>query len=141
LIELSLKAGVRALLALPLLHRGEMVGALVVRRRTTGAFSSATIDLLQAFAAQSAIAVQNARLFQAMDEKSRQLEEASRHKSQFLEKAWQPLSGDERALYRGRCSHGLWPNAGSSGGYQRNGANSARNWSPALPRRPDSSNG
>jgi signal transduction histidine kinase len=84
LYELSLKAGVRALLALPLLHRGEVVGALVVRRRTTGAFDSATIELLQAFAAQSAVAVQNAGLFQAMDEKSHQLEEASRHKSQFL---------------------------------------------------------
>ena len=61
-----------------------MVGALVVRRRTPGEFPEATVNLLQTFAAQSVLAIQNARLFRELEEKSRQLEVASRHKSQFL---------------------------------------------------------
>ncbi len=42
------------------------------------------VDLLQTFATQSALAIQNARLFQEIEDKSRQLEEADRHKSEFL---------------------------------------------------------
>jgi signal transduction histidine kinase len=57
---------------------------LVVRRRATGAFAKAAIDLLQTFAAQSVLAIQNARLFREIEKKSQQLEVASRHKSQFL---------------------------------------------------------
>ena len=57
---------------------------LVVRRRTPGAFAPNTIDLMKTFAAQSALAIQNARLFHEIEEKSRQLAEASQHKSQFL---------------------------------------------------------
>src|SRR5262249_41858489 len=61
-----------------------VVGALVVRRREPGAFDTDTVALLQTFATQSALAIQNARLFQELAEKSRQLEAASRHKSEFL---------------------------------------------------------
>ena len=60
------------------------VGALVVRRKAPGEFPKNTVDLLQTFAAQSVLAIQNARLFREIDEKSRQLEVASQHKSQFL---------------------------------------------------------
>src|SRR5437762_3166503 len=60
------------------------MGALVVRRKTPGEFSKSTIDLLRTFAAQSVLAIQNARLFQEIEEKSRQLELASQHKSQFV---------------------------------------------------------
>src|SRR2546430_2387258 len=60
------------------------MGALVVRRKSPGEFSKTTIDLLRTFAAQSVLAIQNARLFQEIEEKSRQLELASHHKSQFL---------------------------------------------------------
>ena len=84
LFELHLKAGVRALLAVPLLLQQEMVGALVVRRKRAGAFADETVSLLQSFAAQSAVAIQNARLFREIEEKGRQLEAASRHKSEFL---------------------------------------------------------
>ena len=84
LFDLHLKAGVRALLAVPLLHQQEVIGALVVRRRRVGAFADDTVSLLQSFAAQSAVAIQNARLFREIEEKSRQLEAASRHKSEFL---------------------------------------------------------
>jgi GAF domain-containing protein len=84
LFDVLRKAGFKALLAVPLLVQNRAIGALLVRRRYPGAFSPEVISLLQTFASQSAIAVQNARLFQEIEEKSRQLELASRHKSQFL---------------------------------------------------------
>ena len=79
-----LKADVRALLAVPLLREDRIVGALLIRRRRPGAFGSSVVDLMQSFASQSALAIQNARLFQEIEDKSRQLEQASQHKSQFL---------------------------------------------------------
>ncbi len=60
------------------------MGALVVRRREPGEFPRSTVDLLMTFAEQSVLAIQNARLFSEIEEKSRQIEIASRHKSQFL---------------------------------------------------------
>jgi GAF domain-containing protein len=77
-------AGYRALLAIPLMRLDRVVGALVVRRRAPGAFADATVSLLETFAAQSVLAIQNARLFADIEEKGRQLEMASQHKSQFL---------------------------------------------------------
>jgi len=61
--EIILRAGFRALLVAPLLRGEEMVGMLVVRRRTSGAFPQNTVDLIKTFAAQSAVAIENARLF------------------------------------------------------------------------------
>ena len=52
--------------------------------KATGEFPKATVDLLQTFAAQSVLAIQNARLFDEIQDKSQQLEIASKHKSQFL---------------------------------------------------------
>ena len=66
------------------MHQHELIGALVVRRKRVGAFAEDTVSLLQSFAAQSAVAIQNARLFREIEEKSRELEAASRHKSEFL---------------------------------------------------------
>jgi signal transduction histidine kinase len=82
--EALLKADVRAMLAVPLLREERIIGALMVRRRQPGIFDPAIIELMQSFASQSALAIQNARLFQEIDEKSRQLEIVSQHKSQFL---------------------------------------------------------
>jgi signal transduction histidine kinase len=79
-----LEAGYRALLAVPLLREERVIGALVVRRKAAGAFAPPIVELLQTFATQSVIAIQNARLFQEIEDKGRQLELASRHKSQFL---------------------------------------------------------
>jgi signal transduction histidine kinase len=56
----------------------------VVRRKQPGEFPKSTVELLQTFAAQSALAIQNARLFREIEDKSRQLQQASEHKSQFL---------------------------------------------------------
>ena len=79
-----LRAGYRARLVVPLMRFGNVVGALIVRRKAPGEFPANTVDLLQTFAAQSALAIQNARLFSEIGEKSHQLQVASQHKSQFL---------------------------------------------------------
>ena len=83
-LDVVIRAGFRALLFIPLIGPEGIVGALVVRRRRPGEFAKQTIDVLQTFAAQSVLAIQNARLFQEIGDKSRQLEVASQHKSQFL---------------------------------------------------------
>jgi signal transduction histidine kinase len=82
--EAILRAGYRARLVLPLMRFGEVIGALVVRRKAPGEFPANVVELLETFAAQSALAIQNARMFSEIDEKSRQLQMASQHKSQFL---------------------------------------------------------
>jgi GAF domain-containing protein/DNA-binding response OmpR family regulator/anti-sigma regulatory factor (Ser/Thr protein kinase) len=79
-----LRAGYRARLVVPLMRFGDVIGALVVRRKAPGAFPTTIVELLETFATQSALAIQNARMFSEIGEKSRQLEIASRHKSQFL---------------------------------------------------------
>jgi signal transduction histidine kinase len=76
--------GYRSLLAVPLLRENHLLGGLVVNRKRAGDFAPAAVELLKSFATQSALAIQNARLFREIDDKSRQLEVASRHKSEFL---------------------------------------------------------
>ena len=66
------------------LREDHIIGGLIVNRRTPGEFAPDVIELLRTFAAQSALAIQNAQLFQEIEEKSRQLEVADRHKSEFL---------------------------------------------------------
>jgi signal transduction histidine kinase len=84
LSTIIVRAGFRALLAVPLERPGQVVGLLIVRRREPGWLPKGTVELVKTFAAQSVLAIQNARLFSELDEKSRQLEIESRHKSQFL---------------------------------------------------------
>ena len=79
-----LESGTRSVLAIPLLHEQRLVGGLVVTRRVSGEFSAEVVDLLRTFATQSALAIQNARLFREIEIKSRELEVASQHKSEFL---------------------------------------------------------
>ncbi|MFC5379724.1 GAF domain-containing protein [Aquipuribacter nitratireducens] len=76
--------GWRSVLAVPMVRRDELVGALVVRRREPGAFSAEVRELVETFAGQSTLAIVNARLFGALAVKSAELEVASRHKSEFL---------------------------------------------------------
>jgi GAF domain-containing protein len=78
------RAGYRALLAIPLAREGHLIGGLTVIRKATGAFAPQTIELLQTFATQSSLAIQNARLFREIEVKSRELQAASQHKSEFL---------------------------------------------------------
>ena len=82
--DIMLRAGFLAFLVVPMIREDRIIGLLVVRRRTRGEFPEATVDLLLTFAAQSVLAIQNARLFREIADKSRQLEAASRHKSEFL---------------------------------------------------------
>jgi signal transduction histidine kinase len=79
-----LRAGFRANVAVPLIRDQRVVGMLVVRRKVMGESPQAVVDLLQTFASQSVLAIENARLFAEVEEKGRELEVASRHKSQFL---------------------------------------------------------
>jgi signal transduction histidine kinase/DNA-binding response OmpR family regulator len=83
-LDILLRAGYRAVLIVPLLGPEGLIGMLLVRRKAPGEFPQHTVDLLQTFAAQSVLAIQNANLFTEVEEKSRQLEMASQHKSQFV---------------------------------------------------------
>ncbi|MGB8605463.1 GAF domain-containing protein, partial [Bradyrhizobium sp.] len=71
--DVIVRAGFRALLIVPLLGVDRTVGALVVRRKQPGEFPKHTVDLLQTFAAQSVLAIQNARLFESVEARTREL--------------------------------------------------------------------
>jgi GAF domain-containing protein len=81
---LHVREGLRSLLAVPLVREQQVLGGLVILRRELGAFSPEIVATLQTFAAQSVLAIQNARLFSELEDKSRQLQLASEHKSQFV---------------------------------------------------------
>jgi two-component system, NtrC family, sensor kinase len=82
--DVLITAGYRALLSVPLLREEQVIGNLTLARKAPGAFPGELVELLKTFATQSALALQNARLFREIADKSRQLEVASRHKSEFL---------------------------------------------------------
>jgi signal transduction histidine kinase/DNA-binding response OmpR family regulator len=79
-----IRFGYRALLSVPLLREDQIIGSLSLNRKAPGAFPPEVIDLLKTFATQSALAIQNARLFREIEAKSHELEVAGRHKSEFL---------------------------------------------------------
>jgi signal transduction histidine kinase len=78
------RIGYRSLLAVPLLIESRIFGGLVIYRRKSGRFSAEVMNLLQTFATQSVLAIQNARMFREIEDKGHQIEIASQHKSQFL---------------------------------------------------------
>ncbi|HWM43798.1 MAG TPA: GAF domain-containing protein, partial [Burkholderiales bacterium] len=71
-------------LSVPMLLEGKPIGAITVTGAQAGAFTERQIELLQIFAEQAVIAIQNAHLFKEIREKSAQLEVANKHKSEFL---------------------------------------------------------
>jgi signal transduction histidine kinase len=83
-LENLIESGVRAILAVPMVREGNLIGCLGVTRNRPGDFPHATVEMLRTFATQSALAIQNAQLFQEIEDKSRQLGAASQHKSEFL---------------------------------------------------------
>jgi signal transduction histidine kinase/putative methionine-R-sulfoxide reductase with GAF domain len=82
--EVLLRLGYRSVLAVPLLRENSLLGGIVMNRKRAGPFEPETISLMQTFASQSALALQNARLYREVEQKGRELEAASRHKSEFL---------------------------------------------------------
>ncbi len=82
--ELTLAAGFHSVLVVPLFGQDECLGSLVVQRRATGDFPASTVGLMQTFAHQSVLAMNNARLFREVEQKGRELAVAKPHKSQFF---------------------------------------------------------
>ena len=82
--KMAYERGNRSSVAAPLLRDGTAIGSIAVLRRTTGAFRDQDVELLRTFADQAVIALENVRLFNEIQDKSRQLEVANKHKSEFL---------------------------------------------------------
>jgi signal transduction histidine kinase len=72
-LDIIVRAGFRALLIVPLISTDRIIGALVVRRKQPGEFQKSTVELLQTFAGQSVLAIQNARLFESVEARTREL--------------------------------------------------------------------
>jgi signal transduction histidine kinase/ActR/RegA family two-component response regulator len=83
-LQLLYADGWRSVLAVPVMRDDEIMGGMVVRRKTPGDFSAEVMDFMQTFASQSALAVFNARVFRELERKSAELQVASQHKSEFL---------------------------------------------------------
>ena len=82
--DATLAAGYRSILIVPLVGADRIFGALLLQRRRPGEFPEAAVRLMQTLASQSVLAIQNARLFREIADKSEELRLASQHKSQFL---------------------------------------------------------
>lgn len=83
-LQLLFEDGWRSVLAVPVLRGGQIIGAMVVRRKTPGDFTDEVKEFMETFASQSALAVFNARVFRELERKTAELQVASQHKSDFL---------------------------------------------------------
>jgi signal transduction histidine kinase/ActR/RegA family two-component response regulator len=83
-LQLLFEDGWRSVLAVPVLRGGQIIGVMVVRRKTPGEFTDEVKEFMETFASQSALAVFNARVFRELERKTAELQVASQHKSDFL---------------------------------------------------------
>jgi GAF domain-containing protein len=84
LFDVQRQVGFRTIMGVPILRECNPIGIVVLMRLTVRPFSEKQIELATTFADQAGIAIENVRLFDEVQDKSRQLEEVSQHKSQFL---------------------------------------------------------
>ena len=82
--EVTERTGLRAILVVPMIREGEAIGCITTSFTEPGEFSDKQIALLKSFSDQAVIAIENARLFREIQDKSQQLEIANKHKSEFL---------------------------------------------------------
>jgi len=101
--EITLRAGYRARLVAPLLHGNEVIGLLVVRRRVPGTFPQNTVDLIKTLATQSVMAIHNARLFDNVEARTRELAKSLEH----LRAAQDRLVQTEKLASLGQLTAGI----------------------------------
>jgi signal transduction histidine kinase len=83
-VSLTTLGGYRSVLCVPLLKEDELIGVISIYKEAAGFFTTKQVELITNFAAQAVIAIENTRLFEEIAQKSRELEIASQHKSQFV---------------------------------------------------------